>query len=868
MGSLSTEERDTVIAFARQTGGGSLALHTPKGTNNLRMALALMGQAITDSVLRGDEAPAIVCTAPQGELQAIARLIDERPLAGQTSLSSRWLPRISYGKHALGSDNSSQRRTLGPIVSIIMHHVSGDAGAYDGGRVLTEPIGHGDEGASATFSDPWYVPKATMYFLDCCSSFLGMRLRDVADATLRLSERLRIIDQERCELLTAYEKVCHATKYIIQREVAVTELGRLRREHNVVRKRLSAWERLAKRYPIRKGIMARRGPTQKEVIARHIQEGETLAIGRESVEDIRKSYQREIDRIESEIDRLRGVSAQLSRRVHDASDDGKRCIEAIERLVTSCGLAVEQATLLESVIDGREGTLRGLDEILDVTIRPAEFWLSVHVLEARWLMACADPNKQSDLHSLFNLCPIHLVDNAVAPSFLLANQIPSGNAAPIDLIVAIDAQHIDVPSGIALLSQTRQAVVMGSVGTIGTPSLFGGISDELFATKTISGELWREIAQRKLICSGDASLFTAMLHSERVGTHWLGTIEDSYGELADVRSDLVPSEQVHTVRIPSNFADDRSYPLARIIPAMSYVLVPDSAWETVGSSRQNVAEAYAIVRWLRARYARIANRYGTPPIPPILVVSAFKSQAAFIKAIIAEQGEDLTHVVTVKPLDEVGYGTWPLVLMSATCGPENYGGLPGSNASTVLCEAAAAATDALVVFCGGAWVESAHESASILMKRARLMGKLFSVARKGRLAQSDDANTPAETEERESELNPRVEDNVRVKPKSLTRLLRNIEMQGEYDRMPTAHEVNIALSRVGLIKRYADGAGHSGWRPTASGREIGIVPTLDRAGNPFCSYGPTAEPVLVNIVESLLATNARDDAGNVGANDQ
>ncbi|MDO4796391.1 MAG: hypothetical protein Q4A01_00050 [Coriobacteriales bacterium] len=860
MGSLSPAERDAAITLERDESTSLMALHTPKGTSSLRMALSLMGQALTNSMLRGDETPLVLCVAPHNVLSALSRLLDERPTAGQTSLSSRWLPRISYGKHDASAAHAQDRRTLGPIVSVLMQHTAGDSGAYDGGREFVQPIGHATEGVGATFSDPWYVTRATMYYLDCVSGFLGTRMRDVADASSKLLERLRLIDQDRSELLLAYGEVCEASLHMHQREDVVAQMGRLRREHAVMRKRLSTWERLAKRYPVRKNFVTRTSPTQEEVIARHAHDGEILAQGKDTVDAVRQAYQDEVDRIESEIDRLKGSSAHLARLVHAASSDGQRCSQAIARLVERCGLTTEQAALLESVIDGRDGTVRGLDEILDVTVRPAEFWLSVHVCEARWLESCstqgdvtaATGSATPYLRTLANLCPIHLVDDDLAPSLIWETVLEHGVDPLVDLMVVLDAQNVDVPTGLALLSQARRAIVMGVQTTIRPHRLFGSISDELFATRTIAGDLWGDVAKRGLVTSGDASLFSAVLRMSDACVRNLNTVEDAYGELLDLRDDLATDERVHTMRIPASFADDPYYRLARIVPSLSYVLVPDSAWEQVGGSKQNVAEALAIVRWLTARMERIAKRYDHPQTPFVLVTSAFSAQVKLMQSLIAQQGGNLTSYVEVRALHEIGDVTWPLTLCSTTCGPQSYGRLTGDNADSALCDAAAASTDALVVFCGRPWVESSLPGAMALKRRARLMGKLFSVERKGRTKSDDAAQAQAEHETSQSELQPRVEDDLRSKPMSLTRLLQHLSLSGEFAHMPSTHDVNLALSRVGLIQRYADASGHSGWRPTASGREIGIVPATDRMGNPFCTYAASAEPVLHTIVEGLV----------------
>ena len=74
---------------------------------------------------------------------------------------------------------------------------------------------------------------------------------------------------------------------------------------------------------------------------------------------------------------------------------------------------------------------------------------------------------------------------------------------------------------------------------------------------------------------------------------------------------------------------------------------------------------------------------------------------------------------------------------------------------------------------------------------------------------------------------------------------------GDLERTPDAAAVNRALRDAGLIERVKAGKGTSGWKPTPSGVEVGIVATTDAKGTPFCLYEASAEAVVARVVAGI-----------------
>lgn len=139
-----------------------------------------------------------------------------------------------------------------------------------------------------------------------------------------------------------------------------------------------------------------------------------------------------------------------------------------------------------------------------------------------------------------------------------------------------------------------------------------------------------------------------------------------------------------------------------------------------------------------------------------------------------------------------------------------------------------------------------HEPvAKAILKYATRVGRLFSAPRRRRPpVQEGDAPTTAPTDAPV----------FRSKPLSISALLNVLKMRNEIDVLPEPAEVNKALMKAGLIERAKDHKGKAGWRPTAAGREVGIIAKKDHYGHPFCVYTRDSEAVVTSVVETVVET--------------
>lgn len=844
MAPLGRREKRAVITYTKKSELPVATLVAPKGTNQAGVALSIMANMLTECALRGDRAPVMLCTGPWDELDAMMRAFAERPKTSQSAIPSRWIPRIS------NQGDPSRRRVLGQIPTPFMLHASeGDPQTED--RIaLPQTPGHEAASAGAWYSDLWYVPKAATYFLDCASAYLQSRVHDTHEAIMLLSERLRLIDQDRCELIDAYQDLCDASARMRERDGMVSELSYLRGKHAYLRERLVFWSDIAARNPPKRMLVGRAPANQILLITQHMEQDEELARGRESVSDVCAAYHAEILETEQAIERLRRESLDLSRQVRASAPIGERCTQIIRRLVSSCGLSTADASLLESVNDGRDVSLDHLDKILDTTVRPAEFWLAVHVFEGRWLDAslkseafkrAASEGGIEGLRARAHLCPFSLATDDSALGVLVADygDVSKLDEEFVDLLVVLDANRIGPTRGAALLSRAKRCFVTGTHATFGPIPLLGAASDELRASQVI-GTNSSELFDRHLDSSSPtASLFSALREYDAYDTGSLQDTTAPYGEICDFRVQLCPEEPLRTRRVPSNCADDPNYTFSSLVPSMSYVLVPDSSWERCDGSRRNRAEAMATMRWLSNHADELVHRV-TDIDGRIGLVSPYHAQANLLAELAASLPTELSDVMDIMALNEVGNRTWPLLVFVATCGPESYREEGQDWPARILSIATAATSDAIVAILGSAWARSGDETALALMRRSMRVGRLFSMAREKSGSATSQSIPPLPQSP-----------NLRAKPMSLTALLTSLEKQGEISEKPPTSEANKALCSAGLIERATTELGAKGWRPTAAGREVGILQKIDRNGNPYCAYAKSAEAVVASILKML-----------------
>lgn len=349
-------------------------------------------------------------------------------------------------------------------------------------------------------------------------------------------------------------------------------------------------------------------------------------------------------------------------------------------------------------------SLERLDQLLDVTLRYAEFWLAVHYYEAQWLLTdnFIEPDKRRrNTREIMGRYWSQAA--ALTPCFVMTvYQLPkyfrlyAGPDRPsrfdlgrIDLLIVDEAGQVDTPLGLPSFALASRVMVVGDEKQLSPVWSIDEQTDREVALDVgISGQAWLEELQgRGATCSEPSSLMRAASHA----SNW------SYGNGAP---GLFLSEHFRCHPGIIEFCNTLLYEgmlearrpagsskLEGLHPAFSWVDVAGSTDSTEGSSRKNLREAQEIAAWIVANYAHFFDIYNTEESEPnkkvpedalIGVVTPFSAQASLISAELrkaveaAGESARLPHAlwkkITVGTAHRLQGAERPIVLFSAAYG--------------------------------------------------------------------------------------------------------------------------------------------------------------------------------------------------------
>ncbi|MGN0286758.1 MAG: hypothetical protein ACI4B6_03740 [Atopobiaceae bacterium] len=624
---LSPDSYDALRDLCAEPREPLSCVQVPLGDEALRLATSLAAQRVTECAVRGEDEPLVVLGVSSGVFRRrVSRALDEALPSEASILYRPWLRR---------------------------------------GFVKAE------------------LPRVTQEFLDSAQAALGRPHATPEAAAGAIAALLRRIDQLRCELVDGYAEVRTASDLARQQEERLLALARLRDEHARAQARLEYWSHLAEQGRAHRALGRGRGG-QRASIEEGAQEGEALALGCQTLDEVVSAYAKLVQQQKDKLASTRRETAKLELRVKRHSLSGTRGAEDVATLVQLCQLDRAKKRQLDSLFSGGQLNAQRLDKVLDQTVRPCEFWLAVHLYEARELAS----GRVGRMPRWRTVATIYEIPGLVGK---LTGQ------PPIDLLLCLRAERMRTPQALSCLALCRRAVVMGDQAGIGPRWELDPQADHDIARLTMSAAGWDFVRSHDIGASAPQRFLGATVKACSASPrtlYQLSSLAPSTGVLAEFRSKA--------------FYDGRASSAPE--PGVSALYVFDdgpSNPERVGNSLRSSAEAQRLVDWLQAHFAQLRRRYGVgdaaSDVPFACVVTPYTSHAQLVSNLLCSTDATMARMVQVRTIRQASGEQAPLVIFSGVTSVEQLNHDFTFGVSSLLCVASALAQKALAVFCDDSW---------------------------------------------------------------------------------------------------------------------------------------------------------------------
>lgn len=555
-------------------------------------------------------------------------------------------------------------------------------------------------------------------------------------------------------------------------------------------------------------------------------------------------------------------------------------------------------------------SLAQLDELLDVTLRCAEFWLAVHYYELTWLLTedfvPADERWKSTSAVMSTywrqaaaLTPCFVMTLYQVPRYFSLyskeGEPPRADLGRIDLLIVDEAGQVDTPLGLPVLALARSAVVVGDEQQLAPVwSLDEETDRDLASAGGIPADRWTtDLRARGLTCSVPSSLMRA------AATVSGGGGAEGAGEGLLLREHFRCHPEIigycNELLYEGLLEPRRPAAASRLEgrePAFQWIDLPDSEDEPRGSSRVNRAEARAVARWIIERYPRYRSLYeddgsgtgqGVAAHELIGVVTPFSAQARLITQEIASAAAsadpeagippDLASLLTVGTAHRLQGAERPIILFSAVYGQNSTRASFIARTPQLMNVAVSRAKDLLVVFAaprrwedGAVFATMAPFAHPVHWPEDQPAGGVEPEAGEeaelgsGEGAELDACDGSAAATRDGAELDARdgsaaaagaaptpAADGLPTIGKLLARW-RAEGLLREDDAALASDALNLRLHDAGVLEGEA-----GAWAPTPLARRLGVTSTqrTDQRGQSFTAivYGPWAQEILLRLYQ-------------------
>lgn len=727
---LSPSQRSAMVELQRLGEGQVLAVNGPPGTGKTTLLHSVVAQLWIDAALSGAECPLIVVASTN--VKAVENVLDSFARISAETGHQRWLPyRRGFGLFMASESRQSQH-----------------------------PVCSGKSHPFEELETPQALAAAERHYLDCAAMHFRRRGDGVGTVIHELHAELAGLAQRLETLVAARYTLFHAlghdehdgalASYRILMAASNAALTRCRERQSRLRAQLDEGERAAdaaqRAYEARREeilqaeqgwaaylagspvwldlfsfippLRRRRMARDREVLLAHPLTAD-LQHRADGVPGHFHALKKEA--LQQKTDALAELVA-LKQAVARESEDIKQAVVLAEqeRARIAAAFAAWHAVAGDSP-ELLDASLANLNEHLDRQLRARMFALADWYWSGQWILevrhrlrsGIKDTRGRSKLEAKYRrfakLAPCLVSNFHMAPSFFTAwegEDMPFWNT--IDLLVVDEAGQVAPEIGAPLFALARRALVVGDTFQIEPVWSSGEATDRANAVKFGLAPAFHDPAYERLEeggyspASGNlmriANRSCAVRQYDDLGGLMLTEHRRCVPELIDYCNRLIYAGRLEPKR--------PSLPLAaRILPPFELIHVGGRDSRR-GGSRQNDAEAAAIVGWLTTWRARIEQHYAddagvpTPLWKLVGVVTPFAAQAGAIEQRLRREMPDLLRQdsrLTVGTVHALQGAERAIVLFSPTYGEGATGGAFFDQKPNMLNVAVSRARDSFIV---------------------------------------------------------------------------------------------------------------------------------------------------------------------------
>ncbi len=550
---LNEAYRWAVHAFAGMGEGDVLAVSAPSSSGEDKIAVlqSTVADLLVQHALDKKPAPLIVATCADSEdVVDLIHTFSCKATEDPTLLDVRWLPVYSQQstkeekvfKEQVQSDEEQEDETpIDPLQTVdslksFAVYCSDTSAAIDDDKFeLIEDVKK--EGIYSQYSSRAYVENALRAIQLFAGALLGDNLADLQTIQAHLYEWLIVLDKVRQGLIKAVgdfrsEFTSLLGKVDKEDEQPIDTFDKQIKQANehcsMAQKLLDYWTQMDQSRET-KGVFRKTAIVPDEdFIAENKNQHDSFDESLKTVEEIKNYYEKELEEqkgIVSNTKAMRNAYTQKLDAYNEALQLAKSCLEQLTG-DKAMSKRIDKFDRNSNLYD--EDLPVKLDELLDITLRYAQFWLGMHYYECQWLIDCTTlgrivkpalrHQRSEEIQSTY-----WSQITSLAPCFvMMPNQLPQyfmlykkGKQVPdlerIDLLVIDEAEQIITPVVLGSFALAKKALVIGDASQLRPIWSFTTEIDENIAKNNGVVDDWQKRGQNGLTASAPSNMMRAAM---------------------------------------------------------------------------------------------------------------------------------------------------------------------------------------------------------------------------------------------------------------------------------------------------------------------------------------------------------------------